>query len=64
MPLSPESSNNRMILFAGAAGFIVGALLAYSIEFWWNYNGIEPQPITVTYLIRETKKSLTNRKGN
>jgi len=64
VPLSSKSSDNRMILFAGAAGFIIGVLLAYSIEFWWNYNGIEPQPITVTYIIRETKKALTNRKGN
>ena len=64
-PLDPNSGGSRrMILFSGAAGFISGVLLAFAIEFWWGYKGIESQPITVPYLIRETKKTFTSRKGN
>ena len=65
VPLNPNSGGSRrMILFGGAAGFVSGVLLAFAIEFWWGYKGIESQPITVPYLIRETKKTLTSRKGN
>ena len=47
-PLDPNSGGSRrMILFSGAAGFISGVLLAFAIEFWWGYKGIESQPITV-----------------
>ena len=64
IPLSPNSgNNNRMIMFAGIAGFVAGVFLAYMIEFWWSYRGIEPQPITIPYLYRETKKSLSQSKG-
>ena len=53
-----------MIMFAGIAGFIAGVFLAYLIEFWWSYKGIEPQPITIPYLVIDiTKNSLMPSKG-
>jgi uncharacterized protein involved in exopolysaccharide biosynthesis len=61
VPLNPNSEgSNRTILIYGAAGFIVGVILAFGVEFWWSYKGIEPQPITIAYLIKETKKTLAN----
>ena len=61
VPIKPASTDNRMILFGSAVGFIVGVLIAYGIEFWWGYQGIKPQPITITYIIRETKKYISSR---
>jgi uncharacterized protein involved in exopolysaccharide biosynthesis len=63
VPLSPNTTNNtRMIMIAGAVGFMTGVILAFLIEYWWRYKGIEPQSITTTYLIRETKKSLSSHR--
>jgi uncharacterized protein involved in exopolysaccharide biosynthesis len=65
VPLNPNTDGGkRMILISGAAGFIVGILLAFAIEFWWDYKGIKPQPITVKYLLVEAKDILSSKKSN
>jgi len=27
---------------------MIGIGAAYLIEYWWNYQGVEPRPITIT----------------
>lgn len=62
IPSTSQSNVKRMILFSAAAGFITGVLLAFVIEFWWSYKGIEPQSITASYIFRETQKNISPSK--
>ena len=38
----------RNVIIAALVGFMIGIGAAYLIEYWWNYQGVEPRPITIT----------------
>lgn len=37
----------RNVAMAGVVGLVLGVFIAYLLEFWWNYRGVEPVPISV-----------------
>jgi len=42
----------RNVVIAAFVGFMIGIGVAYLIEYWWNYQGVQPRPI----LIRLSKR--------
>ena len=55
--LIPETDTVSAIknaALASAMGFIIGSLIAFAIEFWWWYKGIEPHPI-INFHLRGNK---------
>lgn len=39
---------SRNIVMGALVGFLFGVSAAFIIEYWWNYRGIQPRPITLT----------------
>lgn len=38
----------RNVIIAALVGFMIGIGVAYLIEYWWNYQGVQPRPISIT----------------
>jgi uncharacterized protein involved in exopolysaccharide biosynthesis len=45
VPIKDLVSGSKNVAVASVAGLLLGLLAAYSVEFWWRYNGIEPHPV-------------------
>jgi uncharacterized protein involved in exopolysaccharide biosynthesis len=37
----------RNLVIAALVGFLFGVGVAFIIEYWWSYQGIQPRPITL-----------------
>ena len=46
-------SGGKNTVLAAVVGLMLGVGAAFFIEFWWSYKGFEPQPISVTTVLRE-----------
>ena len=44
-PSKPDSSGSKNLELAGAVGLVIGLIVAFTTEFWWQYKGISPQPV-------------------
>jgi capsular polysaccharide biosynthesis protein len=55
------SNGIRNIQLAAVVGLILGVVTAYFIEFWWNYKGLDPTPITIIPFLRKKNRK---RVGN
>jgi uncharacterized protein involved in exopolysaccharide biosynthesis len=47
VPTQDLVSGSKNVAIAAAAGLLLGLFVAYGIEFWWRYKGIQPRPITL-----------------
>ena len=52
-PTSDMSKDSVNVALAALVGLMLGVGAAFFIEFWWSYKGFEPQPISVTSVLRE-----------
>lgn len=63
-PENDTISVAQNIIVAFAIGLIAATISVYFIEFWWRYNSIEPEPITIISIFKKENSNPSSERNS